>query len=187
LLATPRSADLDILGIAQRARLVPSARRSDVERARRRERGKGLRTLLLLQARMMRAGGATREVSRLETIDRAGRSVYAPLVQYRARSCRCCARELLPERRSRCVRRRQRTINSQDAERRVLVLRGARWPRVDDVRMSSRQPRAAPARLPSSVVGTLVVQEVSPKCSIAVLIARGARLPENNRWLVSAR
>jgi two-component system chemotaxis sensor kinase CheA len=169
---------LDILGIAQRARLV-SEQREDamVERARaqNKERAKGMRTLLLLQGPDdARLAVPLEDVSRLETIDveQLESGGQHQVLQYRGEIMPLLrTRELLPERRS-----RMRNENEEPKMLRVVVLGrpgralGLVVDDVLDVVETAGELRRVGCR--QGVVGTLVVQNrVTEVLDLAWLIA----------------
>jgi two-component system chemotaxis sensor kinase CheA len=169
---------LDILGIAQRARLV-SEQREDamVERARAqsKERVKGMRTLLLLQGPDdARLAVPLEDVSRLETIDveQLESGGQHQVLQYRGEIMPLLrTRELLPERRS-----RMRNESEEPKMLSVVVLGrpgralGLVVDDVLDVVETAGELRRVGCR--QGVVGTLVVQNrVTEVLDLAWLIA----------------
>ncbi|MEY4582404.1 MAG: hypothetical protein RL701_7107, partial [Pseudomonadota bacterium] len=157
---------LDILGIAQRARLVSELRDDAViERALTQEQKKGQRTLLLLQGPDdARLAVPLDEVSRLETIDvqaiESGGTHH--VVQYRGEIMPLLrASELLPERRSRM--RSAHYSPPSDKTLSVVVLGPPGRPLglvVDDVLdvvETASELRRLGCR--QGVIGTLVVQD----------------------------
>jgi two-component system, chemotaxis family, sensor kinase CheA len=156
---------LDVLGIAQRARLVSEQREDPMlERVRQqnRERAKGQRTLLLLQGPDdARLAVPLEDVSRLETIDVAQieSGGQHQVLQYRGEIMPLLrTSELLPERRS-------RMRNEEDGEPKTLSVvvlgkpgrtLGLVVDDVLDVVETSGELRKVGCR--QGVVGTLVVQ-----------------------------
>jgi two-component system chemotaxis sensor kinase CheA len=188
---------LDILGIAQRARLVSESREdatAAAERARALgERSKGQQTLLLLQGSDdARLAVPLDEVSRLETIDvdqiESGGSHH--VVQYRGEIMPLIhAAELLPERRTRARNGHVQTQVEDPKTYSVVVLGtpgrtlGLVVQDVLDVVEASGELRRLGCR--QGVVGTLVVQDrVTEVLDLPWLIAAAGLAGNDEQSLV---